>query len=39
MAAEARISDADREQVIDYIGNEVRCLNEGNAIRYRLSLA
>ena len=33
MAAEARISDADREQVIDYIGNEVRSLHEGNAIR------
>ena len=25
------------EQVIDYIGNEVRSLHEGNAIRYRLS--
>ena len=37
MAAEARIPDADREQVIDCIGNEVRSLHEGNAIRYRLS--
>ena len=37
MAAEARIPDADLEQVIDYIGNEVRSLHEGNAIRYRLS--
>ena len=38
MAAEAGIPDADREQVIDYIGNEVRSLHEGNAIRYRLSV-
>lgn len=37
MAAEAGVPDADREQVIDYIGNEVRGLHEGNAIRYRLS--
>ncbi len=37
MAPEARTPDADREQVIDCIGNEVRSLHEGNAIRYRLS--
>ena len=37
MAVEAGISDADREQVVDYVGNEVRGLHEGNAIRYRLS--
>ena len=37
MATEASIPDADREQVIDYIGNENRCLHEGNALRYRLS--
>ena len=37
MAAKARIPDADLEHVIDYIGNEVRSLHEGNAIRYRLS--
>ena len=37
MPTEASIPDADLEQVIDYIGNEIRCLHEGNAIRYRLS--
>ena len=36
-ATEASIPDADREQVIDYIGNEIRSLHEGNAIRYRPS--
>ncbi len=36
MAAEAGIPEADREQVVDYIGNEFRGLHEGNAIRYRL---
>ena len=36
MAAEAGIPDADRQQVVDYVGNEIRGLHEGNAIRYRL---
>ena len=36
MAAEAGIPEADREQVIDYIGNQIRGLHEGNLIRYRL---
>ena len=36
MAAEADIPEADREQVVDYVGNEVRGLHEGNVIRYRL---
>ncbi|MDD9963631.1 MAG: Fic family protein [Gammaproteobacteria bacterium] len=36
MAAEAGIPEDDREQVIAYVGNELRGLHEGNAIRYRL---
>ncbi len=36
MAAEAGVPEADREQVVDYVGNELRGLHEGNAIRYRL---
>ena len=36
MAAEADIPEADREEVINYIGNEFRGLHEGNVIRYRL---
>jgi Fic family protein len=36
MAAEADIPDADREEVVHYIGNELRGLHEGNVIRYRL---
>ena len=36
MAVEAGIPDADREQVVNYIGQEFRGLHEGNAIRYRL---
>ena len=36
MAAEAGIPEADREQVMDYVGHEFRGLHEGNAIRYRL---
>lgn len=36
MAADAGIPEADREQVVNYVGNELRGLNEGNAIRYRL---
>lgn len=36
MAAEADIPDEDREQVVSYIGNELRGLHEGNVIRYRL---
>ena len=36
MAAEAGIPEADREQVIDYVGHEFSGLHEGNVIRYRL---
>jgi len=36
MAAEADIPEADREEVVHYIGNEFRGLHEGNVIRYRL---
>ena len=36
MAADAGIPEADREQVVNYVGNELRGLHEGNAIRYRL---
>ena len=35
-AAEADIPEGDREEVVDYIGNEFRGLHEGNVIRYRL---
>lgn len=36
MAVEAGIPEADREQVVDYVGHEFRGLHEGNVIRYRL---
>jgi Fic family protein len=36
MAAEADIPEADREELVNYIGNEFRGLHEGNVIRYRL---
>lgn len=36
MAAEAGIPEADREQVVNYIGQKFRSLHEGNVIRYRL---
>ena len=36
MAVEAGIPEADRKQVVDYVGNEFRGLHEGNVIRYRL---
>ncbi len=36
MAVEADIPEADREEVVNYIGNEFRGLHEGNVIRYRL---
>jgi Fic family protein len=36
MAAEANIPEADRQQVADYVGQELRGLHEGNVIRYRL---
>ena len=36
MAAEADIPAEDREEVVTYIGNEIRGLHEGNVIRYRL---
>ena len=36
MAQEAGIPEADREQVVAYVGNEFRGLHEGNVIRYRL---
>lgn len=36
MATEAGVPEADREQVVNYIGHEFRGLHEGNVIRYRL---
>ena len=36
MASEAGVPQADREQVVDYIGKELGGLHEGNVIRYRL---
>ncbi|MGH6719145.1 MAG: Fic family protein [Alphaproteobacteria bacterium] len=36
MAAKADIPDADRQQVVDYVGQQFRSLHEGNVIRYRL---
>ena len=36
MAAEAGIPEVDREQVVNYVGNEFHGLHEGNVIRYRL---
>ena len=36
MAAEDGVPEADREDVVDYIGHEFRGLHEGNVIRYRL---
>jgi len=36
MAIEAGIPEADRQQVVDYVGKEFRGLHEGNVIRYRL---
>ena len=36
MAAVADIPETDRQQVIDYIGQEFHGLHEGNIIRYRL---
>ena len=36
MAAEADIPETDRQQVVDYVGQEFRSLHEGNIIRYRL---
>ena len=36
MAAEADIPEEDREQVVNYVGQEFRGLHEGNVIRYRL---
>lgn len=38
MAAEAGIPEADREQVVLYVGEQFRGLHEGNLIRYRLRL-
>ena len=36
MAAEAGIPESDREQVVNYIGQEFHGLHEGNVVRYRL---
>lgn len=36
MAEEAGIAEEDREQVVDYVGRQLRGLHEGNVIRYRL---
>lgn len=36
MAADAGIPDDDRDQVVEYVGQQFRGLHEGNVIRYRL---
>lgn len=36
MANEADIPEADRQQVVDYVGAQIRGLHEGNAIRFKL---
>lgn len=36
MAAQADVPEEDREDVVSYVGREVRGLHEGNVIRYRL---
>lgn len=36
MAAQAGIPEEDREEVVNYVGQELRGLHEGNVIRYRL---
>jgi hypothetical protein len=36
MAEAAGIPEADRKGVVDYVGQEVASLHEGNVIRYRL---
>ena len=38
-AEDSEIPEDDRDQVVNYIGQEFRSLHEGNAIRYRLSAA
>ncbi len=38
MAVEAGIPEEDREQVVSFVGDEIRGLHEGNLIRYRLDL-
>ena len=39
MATEAGIPEEDRAQVVDYIGQQIHGLHEGNIIRYRLQPA
>lgn len=36
MAAKVDIPEAERQQVTDYVGQQLRGLHEGNVIRYRL---
>ncbi len=36
MAVESGVPEADRQQVVAYVGKQFRGLHEGNAIRYRL---
>ena len=36
MAVEANIPEADRRDVVNYVGQEFAALHEGNIIRYRL---
>lgn len=36
MAVDAGIPESDRQQVVNYVGQEFRSLHEGNVIRYRL---
>jgi hypothetical protein len=36
MAADAGMPESDRQQVVDYVGQELHSLHERNVIRYRL---
>ena len=36
MSTKVGITEADRERVVVYVGDELRGLHEGNVIRYRL---
>ena len=37
MANDADIPEADRRELVDYVGAQIRGLHEGNAIRFKLS--
>ena len=38
MAADEGIPESDREHVVNFVGNEIRGLHEGNLVRYQLRL-